>query len=91
MDKRISVGMTTYNSERYIESQFMSIINQSILPDEIVIVDDCSNDNTVSIINELIKNCKQNIIIKLIVNKSNLGFVRNFEKCFLGYYFFVRC
>lgn len=84
MDKTISVGMTTYNSEKYIERQLISIINQSILPDEIVIVDDCSNDNTVSIINKLIKNCKQNIIIKLIVNKSNLGFVRNFEKCFLA-------
>lgn len=82
-DLSISVGMTTFNSARFIKKQLMSIIEQSRPPDEIVIVDDCSEDDTVEILNEVIKSCK-NIKVKLIVNESNIGFVKNFEKCFLS-------
>ena len=49
----ISVAMTTYNGEKYIKEQIMSIFNQSIEIDELVIVDDASTDSTVSIISNL--------------------------------------
>ena len=42
--------MATYNGEKYIEKQLQTILNQTLLPDEVIIRDDCSNDKTVSII-----------------------------------------
>ena len=45
--KMISVAMTSYNGERYILEQLNSIINQSLRADEIIVVDDHSNDDTI--------------------------------------------
>lgn len=46
----ISVAMATYNGEKYIKEQIDSILNQLKEDDEIVISDDGSKDNTISII-----------------------------------------
>ena len=46
----ISVAMATYNGEKYLQAQLDSILQQSLPVDEIIIVDDCSTDKTVSII-----------------------------------------
>lgn len=71
----ISVAMATYNGEEYIEKQIQSILSQSKKIDELIICDDYSTDRTVEII-EKMKNNK----IFLSVNKTNIGYVRNFEK-----------
>ncbi|OYP91469.1 hypothetical protein B9G67_05160, partial [Ligilactobacillus salivarius] len=42
--------MATYNGEDFLEKQLNSIINQTVKPDEIVIIDDASKDNTKDII-----------------------------------------
>jgi glycosyltransferase involved in cell wall biosynthesis len=76
----VSVAITAYNGERYIEQQLLSIIENSRIPDEIIICDDCSSDSTVDIINSIIANTSVNIQIKLYINNSNLGFNKNFEK-----------
>ncbi len=65
----------TYNGEKYIKEQLESILNQTIRPDEIVISDDCSNDNTVEIIKETLGN--SNVPYVLNVNRTNLGIVKN--------------
>lgn len=73
----ISVVIATYNGKKFIEQQLDSILNQSILVDEIIIVDDCSKDNTISVIRDYIKNKKiENI--KLITSKKNVGYIKNF-------------
>lgn len=74
----ISVAMCTYNGASYIAEQIESILMQSHLPDEIVICDDGSVDETVSII----ENYKSgtDLIFKIIKNEQRLGFVKNFEK-----------
>ena len=51
----LSVAMCTYNGEKYIREQLMSIRNQTLQIDEIVICDDCSEDDTVTIIENLIR------------------------------------
>lgn len=79
-NRKISVGLCTYNGEKYIEKQIKSIINQTISPDEIIICDDCSKDNTVNIIRETLKNCS--IKYKIIINDTCLGLHGNFTKCF---------
>lgn len=74
----ISVAMATYNGAKYIEEQIESIANQTIKPDELVISDDSSTDDTVKIIKEFA--AKASFKVKLICNKHNLGFSKNFSQ-----------
>ena len=46
----ISVAMTTFNGEKYIEKQIESIIHQSLPIDEIIVCDDGSTDHTVELL-----------------------------------------
>lgn len=71
----ISVCMASYNGAKYIEKQIESILDQLRLGDELIIVDDCSTDDTVSIIKKF-----NSDYIKLFKNEKNIGYVRNFEK-----------
>jgi len=73
---KISVVMTTYNGARYLEAQIESLLNQSLLPDEIIVCDDCSTDSTISILN------RYQIAGRLIyyINDHQLGLIRNFKK-----------
>lgn len=45
---KISVCIATYNGEKYINKQLSSILTQLGSKDEVIIVDDCSKDNTVN-------------------------------------------
>ena len=54
--KLVSVIMPTYNCGNYIEKTIESVIQQSYTNWELIIVDDCSKDNTENIIKNLIKN-----------------------------------
>ena len=75
----ISVVMATYNGERFIREQLLSIFNQTMSVDEIIICDDNSRDNTVQIIKDIQKEYK-NIDIRLIQNNNNLGYKLNFKR-----------
>lgn len=70
--------MATYNGERYLEEQLNSIIRQTRLPDEIIICDDCSNDNTISIAKRFSSSAQ--FKVEIHQNLKNLGFIKNFEK-----------
>lgn len=72
-----SVLMVTYNQEDYIENALKSVLSQDVLPYEIVISDDASNDGTWEII-EAYK-LKYPEIIKASRNKVNLGVYGNFN------------
>jgi glycosyltransferase involved in cell wall biosynthesis len=47
---RISLIMPVYNAERYVAAAIDSIIDQTLLPDEFIIVDDASTDETANIL-----------------------------------------
>jgi len=64
---RISAVIPTYNSSRTIMKVIMSILDQV---EEIIVIDDCSNDNTTLIVENL-KKINNNII--LIKNNEKLG------------------
>lgn len=70
--------MTTYNGSKFIYDQLLSISNQTIRPDEIVVCDDASTDNTVNILMSFSK--KVNFPIKIIKNKFNIGYSNSFNK-----------
>ena len=75
----ISIAMTTYNGARFVEAQLRSILEQTRQPDEIVICDDGSRDDTVNIIRRIIKTSGTDRI-RLVENEQNLGYIRNFYK-----------
>ncbi len=74
----ISVAMCTYNGETYIENQLDSICRQTRKVDEIVICDDQSTDQTVSIVESYAKT--STVPIRLYINEENLGYKLNFHK-----------
>ena len=45
---RVSIAMATYNGSAYVAEQLDSFARQTRLPDELVICDDCSTDDTVA-------------------------------------------
>ena len=47
----ISVCIATFNGEKYLKLQLVSILSQLDIDDEIIIIDDASTDNTIEIIN----------------------------------------
>lgn len=72
----ISVIITSYNSEKFIKRSVNSVINQSYQNIEIIIVDDCSTDKTIEILQQLNKKYFFKII-KLNQNSGTAGKPRN--------------
>ncbi|WP_336368415.1 glycosyltransferase family 2 protein [Marinobacter sp. C2H3] len=73
----ISVAMCTYNGERYLGQQIDSVLAQDYPNIELIIVDDCSTDNTIEVLEGY---AAVDSRIRLHKNPKNLGFIKNFEK-----------
>ena len=65
----IAILMATYNGEKYISEAIESIINQTYQAWELIIIEDCSQDNTL----EIIKRYLYDPRIKLYQNDRNIG------------------
>ena len=79
-DKKISVAIATYNGEKYIREQLESILNQTVVPDEIIISDDGSKDKTLEIVQQLSASiCADQASIHIIKNNGKRGYSQNFE------------
>ena len=65
-----SAILCTYNSEETALAALNAILNQSIKPNEIIIIDDCSQDATIEIIQNAIKSLPE---VNFIKNELNLG------------------
>src|SRR5665648_659943 len=78
MNYRVSVAMCTFNGSKFIREQLTSIINQTRHPDQIIICDDISTDNTIEIIQSILE--KTSIKWTILINDSRLGVAKNFEK-----------
>jgi glycosyltransferase involved in cell wall biosynthesis len=72
---KISVVLSSFNGAQFIEEQIISIIEQTIKPDEIIVCDDGSSDDTIHIL----KKFEASNQIKLFLNKSKLGILANFK------------
>lgn len=75
---KISVAMCTYNGEQFLKEQLDSIINQTLLVDEIIVCDDCSTDKTLDILDKY--DLENPNLFKIHKNEINLRSVKNFEK-----------
>lgn len=75
---KISVVLCSCNGEKYIAEQIKSIIYQTHPPDELIICDDKSDDETVKIIIKLLEEI--HIYYKVFCNSERLGVAKNFLK-----------
>jgi len=73
-DPLISVVVTTYNQEKYIEETIESILKQDYDNFELVVTDDCSTDNTYKILKNIEK---KDLRVKVFQTPFNLGPVKN--------------
>jgi glycosyltransferase involved in cell wall biosynthesis len=75
---KISVAMCTYNGAAYLQQQLDSIAAQTRQPDELVICDDQSADDTRKIVETFASRFPAKT--RLYFNEKNLGSTRNFER-----------
>ena len=78
---KISIALASYNGSNFLEEQLNSFLKQTKLPDELVITDDCSTDNTEDIILEFAKTAPFKVIYSR--NKENLGYCKNFNEAIM--------
>ncbi len=73
----ISLAVTTYNGETYLQELLDSLSSQEIENMEILVCDDCSTDGSWDILK---KHAEKDKRFRIYRNEGNLGFVKNFEK-----------
>jgi len=75
MKKKVNILLSTYNGEKYIEQQLNSLLAQTYENIDIYIRDDNSKDNTIGIIEHIIKENKTEKQIYILDNHhQNLGY-----------------
>lgn len=65
----VSIITPSYNTGKYIKSAIESVLNQTYINWEMIIVDDCSSDDTDNVIKPFLKDKR----IRYIKNKRNIG------------------
>ena len=71
--RSVTAVIPNYNYARYLDERIDSILFQTYPVHEIIILDDCSTDNSVELITQRIKYNRTGIKIDLIKNKKNSG------------------
>ena len=66
----LTVAIPNYNHAKNLETCVNSILSQTLLPSEILIVDDCSTDNSADVISRLVK---KSAIVRGIFLQRNKG------------------
>lgn len=69
----VSAIIPNYNYERFLLQRLYSILYQKIKINEIIILDDCSTDNSRDLIDRIVKELKPYISIKKVYNSNNSG------------------
>ncbi len=70
----VSINLLTYNAERFIKSCLESVLAQTYLPVELLIIDNNSSDGTVGIAQKIIEQASSKFPVRVICNEKNLGF-----------------
>jgi teichuronic acid biosynthesis glycosyltransferase TuaG len=78
MTCQISIIMPAYNCSEFIAESIDSVLAQSVTDWELIIVDDCSTDDTCAIVKSYMTDSR----IKLLINDVNLGAAKTRNKAF---------
>lgn len=76
----VSVALCTYNGARFVERQLDSILAQTVLPDEIVVSDDGSIDDTVALVDESLTAARVLGVAATRVDGRRVGVTGNFAR-----------
>jgi glycosyltransferase involved in cell wall biosynthesis len=72
----VSVAMATYNGERFLPEMLESLAAQTLLPDELVVRDDASEDQTVAILHAFARRVPFRVVV--MAGGPRLGYAQNF-------------
>lgn len=75
---KISICMPIYNNASYLSEAIDSVLSQEFQNFELLIIDDCSTDNSAVIAG---KYAKKDQRVRFIRNHKNLGMVHNWNRC----------
>lgn len=75
---KVSVCIPTYNYARFLPEAIDSVLRQTFTDYEILIIDDCSTDNTDEIVRRYADRDRR---IRFKVNPANIGMVNNWNLC----------
>lgn len=77
----ISVAMCTFNGGQFLRAQLESIAAQTRPPDELVVCDDASHDDSAEVVRNFAERCP--FPVPFVVNERNLKSTKNFEQAIL--------
>lgn len=72
---KVTVLMPTYNVAPYVKKAIESVLRQTYADFELLVIDDCSTDNTLEVVSEL-----KDPRIKIAKNDHNLGLADNLNR-----------
>ena len=75
-----TLALFTYNQEKFVGEAVQAALLQKCSPIEILISDDCSDDNTFDIVKKIVKTYKGPHKLILNCNDKNLGLQQHIDK-----------
>jgi len=70
---KVSVAIPIYKAEKYIERCLLSVLTQTWDELEIILVNDCTPDNSMAVVDRVLKESSRKDIVKIINHEKNLG------------------
>lgn len=74
----VSICIPTYNQASYLEQAIRSAAQQSLVPTEIIVSDDCSTDQTTTVLHRLSNEIP---FLKVVRQPENIGIAKNTDAC----------
>lgn len=71
--EKVSVILPNYNHASFLRERIASVLGQSVVPDEIIFLDDCSSDDSVALAEEIL--ASSGVDYKIVLNETNSGCV----------------
>ena len=73
---KVSVLIPTYNSAEYLNETIESVLSQTFTDFELLIVDNCSTDETESVVAKYLNDYR----VKYVINEQNIGMCGNWNR-----------
>jgi len=75
---KLSIALCTFNGEKFLPEQLASLAAQTRRPDELIVYDDCSSDDTRSILRSFADSAPFPVVVR--ANDTNVGVAANFSR-----------